>query len=719
MTTLLLLIVYLRFVAAEISIELSGNELSVNIPDPPVLQPLLGGTLVIPCYFKDSTTHDPGTTTTSPLSPWIKWSWISEDSEKVILVATEGQVRVTADYLDRVTLANYPGKPIDATLKISELRSSDSGIYRCEVMKGIEDSQDTVTVEVKGIVFHYRAISSRYTLDFENAKKACIQNSAIIATAEQLQAAYDDGFHQCDAGWLADQTVRYPIHSPREGCYGDKDEFPGVRTYGIREVDETYDVYCFAEEMTGEVFYSTSPDKFSFAEAEEQCNKLGAQLATTGQLYLAWQRGMDVCSAGWLSDQSVRYPISKSRQNCGGFLVGVRTVYRFLNQTGYPSPESRYDAICYQGMNILVPTVLFGTIGSAVLTVETFTEVPELFFVKTTTESEAIGEHITAEPVNLTGIITEEYFTATTEPFELPSTTIETETNITALTPVLIEEGITPEVTAHEVTGTPTVLIQEEVCVSVFILGTVFHYRAITSRYTLTFIEAQQACLDVGAIIASPEQLQAAYENGYNQCDAGWLSDQSVRYPIINPRDNCYGDKNGLPGVRNYGVRPAMEQYDVYCYIDKLKGEVFHATTAGKFTFEEAKLYCQKNNASLAKTGEMYAAWKQGLDKCHPGWLADGSVRYPINKARPLCGGGKTGVRSIYQFSNQTGYPSPHSKYDAYCFRGAEPPLTPTVLEEEPVTSTYPYEEAIQTATDAGILQAGNPGVQLNPIYCS
>lgn len=68
----------------------------------------------------------------------------------VLLVATEGHVRVNSAYQDKISLPNYPAIPSDATLEIQNLRSNDSGIYRCEVMHGIEDSEATLEVVVKG-----------------------------------------------------------------------------------------------------------------------------------------------------------------------------------------------------------------------------------------------------------------------------------------------------------------------------------------------------------------------------------------------------------------------------------------------------------------------------------------------------------------------------------------------------------------------------------------
>lgn len=59
--------------------------------------------------------------------------------------------------------------------------------------------------------------------------------------------------------------------------------------------------------------------------------------------------------------------------------------------------------------------------------------------------------------------------------------------------------------------------------------GVVFLYREGSARYAFSFAGAQEACARIGARIATPEQLYAAYLGGYEQCDAGWLSDQTVR----------------------------------------------------------------------------------------------------------------------------------------------------------------------------------------------
>ncbi|KAI2650406.1 Neurocan core protein [Labeo rohita] len=312
------------------------------------VQEPLSGTALLPCVFtlRPSPSHEP------PRIKWTKlWGQRGPDGlqkQQSILVAKDNIIKVKKAFQGRVTLPGYPENRYNASLVLTGLRSSDSGMYRCEVVVGINDEQDTVPLQVTGVVFHYRAPHDRYALSFSDARRVCLENSASIATPAQLQATFDDGYDNCDAGWLSDQTVRYPIQSPRPGCFGDKEDSPGVRNYGSREPDEMFDVYCFADSLQGEVFHTSVPEKLSLASASTHCHTLGAQLATVGQLYLAWQGGLDRCDPGWLADGSVRYPINLPRRNCGGDEPGVRTVYHNPNRTGFPDTSDLFDAYCYQ-----------------------------------------------------------------------------------------------------------------------------------------------------------------------------------------------------------------------------------------------------------------------------------------------------------------------------------------------------------------------------------
>ncbi|XP_053771477.1 brevican core protein [Desmodus rotundus] len=319
---------------------------SVRIAGAPPLQGVLGGTLTIPCHVHYLR---PLSSRQAVLgSPRVKWTFLSGGREAEVLVARGLRVKVSEAYRFRVALPAYPASLTDVSLALSELRPNDSGIYRCEVQHGIDDSSDAVEVKVKGVVFLYREGSARYAFSFTGAQEACARIGARIATPEQLYAAYLGGYEQCDAGWLSDQTVRYPIQTPREACYGDMDGFPGVRNYGVVDPDDLYDVYCYAEDLNGELFLGAPPDKLTLEEARVYCQERGAEIATTGQLYAAWDGGLDRCSPGWLADGSVRYPIITPSQRCGGGLPGVKTLFLFPNQTGFPNKHSRFNVYCFR-----------------------------------------------------------------------------------------------------------------------------------------------------------------------------------------------------------------------------------------------------------------------------------------------------------------------------------------------------------------------------------
>uniref|UniRef100_V9L0I4 Hyaluronan and proteoglycan link protein 2-like protein n=1 Tax=Callorhinchus milii TaxID=7868 RepID=V9L0I4_CALMI len=270
--------------------------------------------------------------------------WIKKGrslKENIVLIANSRQQRGYGGFVGRARLRRKDR--YDLSLVLGDVRLTDGGLYQCEVINGVEDQSITIQLQLRGLVFPYQRRLGRYSLNFLEAARVCVEQDAVLASYEQLYTAWTEGFDWCNAGWLEDGTVHYPVTKPRDPC-GGRHLAPGIRSYGARDkYRERFDAFCFTSTNRGQVFFQRRPQRYDFADAKEACVRSGGRLAAVGQLYAAWRfSGLSRCDAGWLADASVRYPIRQSRSRCGGGVPGVRSV-------GFPPLGQReFGAYCYK-----------------------------------------------------------------------------------------------------------------------------------------------------------------------------------------------------------------------------------------------------------------------------------------------------------------------------------------------------------------------------------
>uniref|UniRef100_F6PGB6 Hyaluronan and proteoglycan link protein 3 n=2 Tax=Ornithorhynchus anatinus TaxID=9258 RepID=F6PGB6_ORNAN len=306
----------------------NGVKLVVETPEEALFSHR-GANVTLPCHYH----YEPALGSPRPVR--VKWWKLGEggEPERDVLVAIGLRHRSFGEFRGRVHLQQENGR--DVSLVIRDLRLRDYGRYRCEVIDGLEDESGVVDLELRGVVFPYQPRLGRYQLNFHEAQRACEGQDAAVASFEQLFRAWEEGLDWCNAGWLLDGTVQYPITQPRQPC-GGHGTAPGVRSYGQRHRSRhRYDVFCFSAAQRGRVYYLEHPEKLTLAEAEAACLEDGARIAKVGQLFSAWRfQGLDRCDTGWLDDGSARYPVTRPRPNCGSTDPGVRSF-------GFPDPESR------------------------------------------------------------------------------------------------------------------------------------------------------------------------------------------------------------------------------------------------------------------------------------------------------------------------------------------------------------------------------------------
>nr|XP_058940204.1 brevican core protein-like [Pocillopora verrucosa] len=211
----------------------------------------------------------------------------------------------------------------------------------------------------------------------------------------------------------------------------------------------------------------------------------------------------------------------------------------------------------------------------------------------------------------------------------------------------------------------------------------VFH--ASVGRYTLSFHDAQRLCALLGESLATYDQLYTAWEAGLQKCrsadDNGYyVCEMSNSERYMDPermQDRISFDYYGTTTEMLYSLLPTCDSItcnhggkctqgqrlgkitcqclpevtvlpfiDDKCNVDMnamtqlgaVKG-VFQAQVGiYSLTFNDAQRLCALLGATLATYDQLYTAWEAGLQRCRYGWLADATLRYPMQTIQPNCG---------------------------------------------------------------------------------
>lgn len=109
------------------------------------VQEPLAGSALLPCFH----TLQLGSSQQG-WTPRVRWTRLQGDTETTVLLLENRDARVQRAYQGRVSVPGYQSNSLNFSLAVSQLRTNDSGIFRCHVILGDTYEQDTVTLEVTG-----------------------------------------------------------------------------------------------------------------------------------------------------------------------------------------------------------------------------------------------------------------------------------------------------------------------------------------------------------------------------------------------------------------------------------------------------------------------------------------------------------------------------------------------------------------------------------------